>query len=103
MIISETPAFTKAALDLIGEESLFELKVHLLKQPESGDLIPGHKGLRKIRWAASGRGKRGGSRVIYYYQRQPAEINLLAIYAKNGMTDLSDKTYRQLKKNLKGK
>lgn len=41
--ITETPAFTKAALELIGEQSLFELKLTLVDNPELGALIPGQK------------------------------------------------------------
>jgi mRNA-degrading endonuclease RelE of RelBE toxin-antitoxin system len=51
--------------------------------PEKGDLIPGSRGLRKVRWAGSGRGKRGGVRIIYYYKNPEGQIWLLTIYAKN--------------------
>jgi hypothetical protein len=98
--IIETPAFTKAALELIGEESLFELKLALVADPEFGVLIPGQKGLRKARWAAKGKGKRGGSRVIYFYVVEPAGIQLLAIYSKNKKSDLSKGEYDQLQDDL---
>jgi mRNA-degrading endonuclease RelE of RelBE toxin-antitoxin system len=98
--IIETPAFTKAALELIGEESLFELKLALVADPEFGVLIPGQKGLRKVRWAAKGKGKRGGSRVIYFYVVEPAGIQLLAIYSKNKKSDLSKGEYDQLQDDL---
>jgi mRNA-degrading endonuclease RelE of RelBE toxin-antitoxin system len=52
-------------------------------------VIPGTSGLRKLRWALEGRGKRGGSRVIYYYHRPELEVLLLTAYAKNEQEDLS--------------
>ena len=42
-----------------------------------------------MRWAASGRGKRGGLRVIYYRHRASETINLLYLYAKNVQGDLT--------------
>ncbi len=56
--------------------------------PEAGEVIPGTKGLRKIRIAAHGRGKRGGARVIYYRFVDESRIALLLAYAKNVRDDL---------------
>jgi len=53
-----------------------------------GDVIPGGKGLRKIRWRTEGKGKRGGVRVIYYFASEKGYIYLLAIYGKTQKTDL---------------
>ncbi len=100
MTIVEIPSFTRAALELLGEESLFELKLVLVENPELGVLIPGQKGLRKCRWAAKGKGKRGGSRVIYFYLVEPAGIQLLAVYSKNKKSDLSKKDYDQLRNKI---
>ena len=61
----------------------------LVIRPDIGELIPGGGGLRKIRWSAQGRGKRGGVRVIYYWAVQQDRILLLLIYAKNEMDKLS--------------
>lgn len=46
----------------------FAAQAALMQSPKSGDVIRGGGGLRKLRWLAQGRGKRGGARVIYYFQ-----------------------------------
>lgn len=66
MIIVETPIFTKQITALISDDSYAELQEIIRQEPEAGNIIPGSGGLRKIRWRAEGRGKRGGIRVIYY-------------------------------------
>jgi len=66
MTFYETDIFTAQIVDLIEDDSYAELQASLMVDPEAGDLIPRSKGLRKVRWRAPGRGKRGGLRVIYY-------------------------------------
>jgi mRNA-degrading endonuclease RelE of RelBE toxin-antitoxin system len=58
----ETRLFTK----LVTDEEYGALQESLMKDPNAGPVIPGSGGVRKIRWAAQGRGKRGGYRVIYH-------------------------------------
>ena len=55
----------------------------------AGDEIPGTRGVRKLRFAASGRGKRGGARVIYFYGGDHMPIYALLAYAKSAKTDLN--------------
>lgn len=62
---------------------------YLAANPLLGDEIPGTGGVRKLRFAASGRGKRGGARVIYYWYSEEAPIYALLVYTKNVRTDLS--------------
>ena len=85
----ETPRFTRRALALLGDDSLAQLQWELIAAPEQGAIIKGSGGIRKMRRQASGRGKRGGARVIYYYANRQEEIFLLDIYAKNDQADLS--------------
>jgi len=69
-----------------------------------GDEIPGAGGVRKLRFAAGGRGKRGGARVIYYWYSEDAPIYALLVYAKNVRTDLSSaekKTVAAIAKAIK--
>ena len=63
----ETPVFTAAVTLLLADEEYRQLQIALLIRPAQGTLIRGIGGLRKLRWGARGRGKRGGVRVIYYW------------------------------------
>jgi hypothetical protein len=66
-----------------------ELVAFMGANPESGEIIPETGGVRKIRWALPGRGKRGGARVIYYYHGERVPVFLPAAYAKNEKANLS--------------
>jgi hypothetical protein len=89
MIFIETPVFTRRLQELLDEDVYAEFQVKLAKHPDAGDLIEGTGGIRKLRVASSGRGKRGGSRVIYYHFVADAQIALLLIYPKSEKDDLS--------------
>ncbi len=52
-------------------------------------LIEGTGGIRKIRWAREGMGKRGGVRVIYYFHSERIPLYLLTVFGKNERADLS--------------
>jgi hypothetical protein len=81
------------------------LAVYLIDHPDAGDAIPGSGGVRKLRWAGKGKGKRGGARIIYLYVVVAARIYLIRCYAKNVKTDLTadeKKQLRQIAANLKG-
>lgn len=94
MIIIETSIFTRQVQTLLDDDEYRRLQTFLAIRPDAGDLIPGGGGLRKIRWGAQGRGKRGGVRVIYYWAVRQDRILMLLIYAKNVQDDL---TAEQLK------
>lgn len=100
MIFVETPTFTKRILQLMDDEQYAALQAHLALQPDGGKVIPGSGGLRKIRWAGSGRGKRGGLRLIYYWWVARDRISLLLVYSKNERDDLSADQVKQLRKAL---
>jgi len=97
MVFIESAAFTKRLRDVLDDDAYAEFQTHLAIHPDAGAVIQGAGGLRKVRWAASGRGKRGGARVIYYFADEKAQIWLLLIYAKNAKDDLSAAEKRQLK------
>lgn len=90
MIFIETPYFTRFCEEHCEDDDLRSLQQLLFERPEAGDLITGAKGLRKLRWALPGRGKRGGARVIYYWRNAADRIYLLYAYAKNAQSDLTD-------------
>ena len=98
MVFIETPIFTDD-WDRIGkyDEALAELQTALMVNPEVGNPIPRSGGLRKIRVAAKGKGKRGGARVIYYWHRGDGQIFLLLTYPKNELDDLTTMQLRELR------
>ena len=67
MVILESSVFTKQLLNLFSDEEYQQLQLELIRRPDLGVVIPGSGGLRKMRWALPGRGKRGGARIIYSY------------------------------------
>jgi hypothetical protein len=69
-----------------------------VSQPEAGDVIAGTGGLRKVRWSAAGKGKRGGTRVIYYHVVAQAQIRMILIYRKGIKDDLTTREKLVLRK-----
>lgn len=65
--VAETPIFTRQTAKLFSEDEKREPIDFLAGNPLAGEEIPGTGGVRKVRFAASGRGKQGGARVIYHY------------------------------------
>lgn len=95
--VSETRDFQAMAAKLWDVETHFAFVDFIARNPFAGDVIPGGLGARKVRWQATGRGKRGGARVVYFNQLEDGEIVLLAVYAKNEAADMPRKTVRRLK------
>ncbi|MDH4558359.1 type II toxin-antitoxin system RelE/ParE family toxin [Pseudomonas sp. BN417] len=102
MIFIETPVFTRQITALLDDDQYKELQLQLIMNPEAGDLIQGTGGLRNIRVAAKGQGKRGGGRVIYYHFVSASQIAFLLAYPKGEQEDLSSdqkKALRQVIEN----
>ncbi|HEX4955914.1 MAG TPA: type II toxin-antitoxin system RelE/ParE family toxin [Thermoanaerobaculia bacterium] len=85
----ETPVFSSDLQELLQDDDYRALQLALALRPEQGPLIPRSGGLRKLRWALPGRGKRGGLRVIYFWEPSEDLIYLLYLYAKNDQEDLT--------------
>jgi len=98
MIFIETSVFTRRVMKILSDEEYRELQSQLIENPKAGSIIQGSGGLRKIRWRSSGRGKRGGSRTIYYWAVAKQQIIMLMIFAKNEKDDLSTEQRKILKK-----
>lgn len=82
----------------MDEESYRGLQNELIANPGIGKIIQGSGGIRKIRWGGSGRGKRGGSRIIYYWATSKDQIYMLLGYAKNERSDLTKEQLSTLRK-----
>ena len=98
MVIIETTVFTKQVRKLLSDEEYQQLQTALMKRPDTGAVIRGSGGLRKMRWGVKGRGKRGGSRVIYYWAVNQEQLLMLLIYPKNVRDDLSQSQLNVLRK-----
>ena len=92
----ETPVFTKRVKALLPDEDYRTLQIALLLRPEQGPLIKGGAGLRKVRWAPRGAGKRGGVRVIYFWRPDDQAFYMLFAYAKTEQEDLTPDQLRIL-------
>jgi len=96
----ETRLFTRLVLDLLSEDDYARLQEALMRDPGSGPVIPGTGGVRKLRWAAPGRGKRGGYRIIYYVRRSHGVIWLLTMYPKNVAENIPAHVLRQIAREV---
>ena len=85
----ETPVFTKRIAEILTDDEYRSLQEKLVKNPKAGKLIPHGKGLRKYRWAAAGKGKSGGARIIYYLYLSDNKIYMLFPYKKSDREDLT--------------
>ena len=101
MELIETPIFTKKIMDIFSDDEYREMQWSLAINPEAGPVIPGGGGLRKLRWRASGRGKSGGVRIIYYVYARDQKIYLLYPYKKSEQADLTHKQLGILKEYIK--
>lgn len=99
--VIETPDFLTAARRLFGEEERMILVDYLARHPQAGDIVQGAGGVRKLRWALEGRGKRGGARVIYYYHSPRIPLFALDAYAKNERSDLTRDEIGRLRRIVK--
>ena len=96
----EASAFTKYVYKYLSEDEYLGLQSFLLQYPEAGKVVPQSGGVRKVRWALSGKGNSGGVRVIYYFKRQDDEIWLLTIYSKSEVENIPAHVLRQIAKEI---
>jgi RelE toxin of RelE / RelB toxin-antitoxin system len=90
MTVQEMPEFAKEADRILGDALRIQLLTFLGLNPTAGAIVQGTGGIRKLRWAVPGRGKRGGARVIYYFYNQSVPLLALDMYAKNDQEDLTE-------------
>lgn len=87
----ETPTFTRLVTALLTDDEYRQVQNALAADPHRGDLIPGGGGIRKLRHALPGRGKSGGTRVIYYCVDRHDQIYMLLVYPKSKKDNLTDR------------
>lgn len=96
----ETSTFTRLIQDYLTDEDYRLLQQELMRNPEAGAVIRGSGGVRKIRWAAAGRGKRGGYRVIYFVRRLNGEFWMLTVYPKNVRDSIPGHVLKQIREEI---
>ena len=96
----ETRLFTKLVAEYLSDTEYSKLQQALIDEPEAGAVIRGTGGVRKLRWAAPGRGKRGGYRVIYYLARPKGIVWMLTMYPKNVADSIPANVLKQIKEEL---
>lgn len=74
------------------------MKKNIVESPSVGDIIKGSGGIRKLRFKGSGRGKRGGTRIIYYWATREEKVFMLYAYLKKDADNLTKDQLAILKK-----
>lgn len=97
LTVAQTPVFEKYAAKIWSDDELDEFVNWIALNPLAGNVIPGSEGLRKVRWAAGGRGKRGGARVVYYNVLKDGKVWLLMAYTKAKLDNLPLRVLKELK------
>lgn len=93
----ETSIFTRQVISILTDDEYSQLQMTLFAHPDMGVIIPHGGGLRKVRWSISGRGKRGGVRVIYYWVVAEDQILMLFMYPKNEKDNLTPQQLKVLR------
>lgn len=99
--VIEFAAYRRRASELLTAEQRDAVIDLVAYEPTRGDIIPGSGGLRKVRIGRDGIGKRGGTRVVYYFYNEDFPILLLALYAKNEKGDLTTAEKREFAAAMK--
>ena len=98
----ETRLFSRLVGRYLSDGEYAALQASLARRPESGALVPGSGGVRKVRWGRPGQGKRGGVRVVYYARTREGVIWMLTIYAKNEEENIPSHVLRKIKEEIDG-
>ena len=96
----ETRLFSRLVRNYLSEEDYCKLQSELIENPEAGAVVFGSGGVRKLRWAATGRGKRGGYRVIYFVRRPESVIWMLTLYPKNVTDSIPGHVLKKIREEI---
>jgi len=92
----ESSTFERLCLLYLDDDEYAELQQFMMQNPEAGQVVRGSGGVRKLRWARPGMGKRGGLRVIHFVRYETKEFWMLTIYAKATRDDVPAHILKQL-------
>ncbi len=92
----ESSAFEAIRPVYLDDDEYAELQQFMIQNPESGQIVPGSGGVRKLRWKRPGMGKRGGIRVIYFVQFEPNDFWMLSVYAKAKLDNVPGHVLKKL-------
>ena len=81
--VVETPSYLAIANKLFSEEDRADIVSLVAADPESGDVMGGTGGFRKVRVAREGMGKSGGARVVYIWRNERFPVFLITVFPKN--------------------
>ena len=96
----ETRLFSRLIQEYLSDQEYGRLQRELVENPDAGSVVRGSGGVRKLRWATSGRGKRGGYRVIYFVRRQNDVIWMLTIYPKNVVDSIPGHILKEIRREI---
>ena len=96
----ETRLFSRLVVEYLSDEAYLKLQGELIQDPGAGKLVRGSGGVRKLRWAAPGRGKRGGYRVIYYVRRSKKIIWMLTIFPKSEADSIPGHILKRIREEI---
>lgn len=99
--IIELPEYIRKVDKLLDKSECNKITNYLAVHPKSGDIITGTGGIRKLRWAKPGVGKRGGVRIIYYFHNEEIPLFLLTVFGKNEKDNLTKAERNELSKFVK--
>lgn len=95
-VFIESRLFTRIVGDYLDDDSYAALQQRLIDHPTAGPVVRDSGGVRKIRWAATGKGKSGGVRVIYYIDGEGC-FWMLTIYRKGEVDAIPGRLLRKIK------
>ena len=98
----EVPLFTKRWAEIgLDDDDLRQFQITLLKDPESGPVIEGTGGIRKVRFPLENRGKSGSVRICYTDFAEYEVTYLITAFTKKVQENLTDDEKKVLRKLVK--